>query len=122
MPSKKVVKKVVAKKSSKKTVKVTRPRVVTTEHVAEVFTTRPETSSTVSVPANSVALFVNGSSKGVVDTTGSRLGTFAISKAQHYGITSFSVYVDGIKADTGDKEKSLAGVAKIEIVSKDSRG
>lgn len=119
---KKGVKKVVAKKSVSKKATVTRPRAVSTAHVQEVFTTNPQQERTVEVPANSVALFVNGSNKGVVDTTGARLGTFAVAQAQRAGITSFSVYLDGIKADTGDKEKSLAGVSKIELVSKDARG
>lgn len=118
---KKVVKKL-GKVSSKKVVRPKKTVAVPAVTIAEVFTTRPESEATVNVPAHSVALFVNGRDKGIIDTTRQNLGAFAVAQAQRAGITSFSVYVDGVKADTGDKDKSLAGVKKIEIVSKDSRG
>ena len=127
MPTKKVVKKVVAKKSTKKTVAARVPAsekatTVPAVAIAEVFTTRPESQRTVEVPPHSVLLFVNGRDKGVTDTSNQTLGKFAVQHAQNAGITSFSLYVDGVKADTGDKDKSMSGMHKVELVSKDARG
>ena len=97
-------------------------KAVFTEHVSTVFSTAPETSDTVQVPEHSVALFVKGRSKGVVDTTGQRLGSFVTEHAQRAGIRSFSVYVDGLESNTSHKDQTMAGISKIEIVAKDARG
>lgn len=119
-PTKKVVRKVVAGKVSRKTVqKVKR---VSAEPVSEVFSTRPASESVVEVPAGTVALFVNGRQKGTVHIEGQKLGAFAVAAAQREGITSFSLYVDNQKATTRDKDKSMAQISKVEIVSKDARG
>ena len=111
-PKKKIVKKVV-----KKVVK----RAVTVP-VTEVFSTAPAAGESVSVPRNSVLLFVNGQEKGTIDTSGKKLGEFVTAQAQHAGIRTFSVYIDGRKADTSDSGKALTSVSKIELVAKDSRG
>ena len=122
MSVKKVVKKISAKKIVKSSSRVARPRVATTEHVSEVFTTRPQETERVEVPANSVQLFVNGRDRGVVNTSNQTLGEFAVYHAQQQGIKSFSLYADGAKMDTGDAKKSLAQISKVEIVTKDARG
>lgn len=113
MPAKK---KVVIKKNTvakKKTVPVP---------VTEVFSTAPAHGEAVSVPRNSVLLFVNGRDKGTVDTSGQKLGAFVTAQAQNAGIRTFSVYIDGRKADTSDANKTLTSVSKIELVAKDARG
>ena len=124
MPSKKAVRKVVVKKVGKSTKKatVTRPRAVSTVTVSELFTTRETAEPIVQVPANSVALFINGRSEGTVDTRGAKLKDFVVQHAQRKGITSFSVYVDGVKADTSVGANAMTGISKVELVSKDSRG
>lgn len=127
---KKVVKKVVRKVAAKagtiqkiaRPKKVAGPKEVIGVPVQEVFKTVPDAPSVVQVQPNSVLLFVNGRDKGTVDTTNQKLGEFVTAQAQRNGIRSFSVYVDGMKADTSDAIKSLTGVGKIEIVAKDARG
>lgn len=118
----KKAKKVVVRKTVAKKAKVTRPTAVSAAHVSEVFTTQPETARTIEVPTGSVALFINGRDKGLVDTHGQKLGAFAVRHADDAGIRSFSLYADGVKLDTGDKDRSLAGISKLEIVTKDARG
>ena len=125
MPTKAVksVKKVSAKKVKTSTKKAVRARVTTAEHpITEVFTTRPVEETTIEVPNGSVAVFVNGRSQGNVHSEGQKLGDFAVGVAQRAGITSFSIYADGVKMTSKDKDKSLAQITKIEIVAKDSRG
>ena len=111
-------KKIVIKKAVKK---VIRKKAVPVP-VTEVFSTAPVSNDTVSVPRNSVLLYVNGRDKGTVDTSGQKLGAFVTAQAQHAGIRTFSVYIDGRKADTSDAGKALTGVSKIELVAKDARG
>ena len=123
MATKKAVRKVVVKKVGKsKKAAVARPRAVSAVPVSELFTTRETAEPIVQVPANSVALFVNGRSEGTVDTHGKTLKEFVIQHAQRKGITSFSTYVDGVKADTSMGGNQMTGMSKVEIVSKDSRG
>lgn len=112
-----VKKKVVVKKKAATPVKRTIPVPVT-----EVFSTITPERETVSVPRNSVLLYVNGLEKGTVDTSGQKLGAFVTAQAQRAGIRTFSVYIDGRKADTSDAGKALTGVSKIELVAKDARG
>jgi transcriptional regulator with XRE-family HTH domain len=88
---------------------------------ARLQTHRRETAGIQPLSANSVALYVNGQSKGVVDTTGQTLIGFVTDICNRQGIRTFSVYVDGAKATTGQSQESLADVAKIEIVAKDAR-
>jgi hypothetical protein len=107
---------------TKKVVKVTVKRKATKKAVTEVFSTQPQEAAVVEVPKNAVLLYINGSDKGQVETTGQKLADFAVAQAQRYGIRTFSVYIDGRKADTSEADKSLATVKKLEIVAKDSRG
>ena len=95
-------------------------RSTTTAHVTEVFSTEPE--STVPVERGSIRLYVNGQDKGDVDCRGKKLKEFVIAKASSYGIRTFSVYVDGAKADTSMGNKAMSTWLKVEIVAKDSRG
>jgi len=115
---KKVVRKVVRRKPSGKAA----PAAVSLEPVSDLFSTRPETPETVQVPANAVILVVNGNNKGTMDTSGLKFGEFVIQHANRAGIRSFSVYVDGMKADTSYKEKPMTAFHKVEIVAKDQRG
>lgn len=106
MATKKVVKKAV-KKAVKKL-------------VGDVFDAT--TGTAVAVPRGTVRVYVNGDERGNVETTGRKLGEFAVSQAQNYGVRTFSVYADGRKVDTSEAGKSLAGITKLEIVAKDARG
>jgi hypothetical protein len=90
--------------------------------IKDVFNANPEQVHEVNVPVNSVALYVNGSSQGIVDTNGKTLETFVREVVNRAGIRTFSVYLDGARALTNQGNMSLAGVAKMEIVSKDTRG
>jgi hypothetical protein len=99
------------------------PKKVDTTPVKEVFSTQPPAQDEVEVPANSVMLLVNGSRKGLIDTTGMKLGQFVMAQAQRHSIRSFSVYVEGAKIDDSltQTNRLMAGIAKIEIVAKDAR-
>lgn len=68
-----------------------------------------------------VELVVNGSNKGSKNTNSQTLGQFVKSMAQYYGVRTFSVYVDGRKADTSESNAQIRAT-RIEIVAKDSRG
>ena len=122
MSTKKVVRKVVAKKVVKSTKKVARAKQVSGVPVTELFTTQETAEPIIQVPANSVALFVNGRDKGVIDTHGKKFKDFVVAQAEREGIRSFTVYADGIKTDTSWAEKSMSDIAKVELVTKDSRG
>jgi hypothetical protein len=118
----KAAKKVTARTATKRVATPKQPKTVTKDVVKEVFSTVPQARQTVEVPRNSVALFVNGTDKGLIDTTGQKLGEFAIAQAQRHGIRTFSMYVDGRKADSTDADKLMENFGKLEIVAKDSRG
>jgi len=118
MPTKTVVKK---KTAVKKIVKKAVKKAVAVP-VTEVFSTSPAHPETVSVPRNSVLLYVNGRKRGTIDTSGKKLGEFVTAQAQNAGIRTFSVYIDGRKADTSDANKTLENVSKVELVAKDARG
>jgi hypothetical protein len=113
---KKVIKKVVKKVAKKPAV-----RKVTTAAGSEIFDANADTGEE-KVPKNAVLVYINGSSQGQVDTTGQKLGEFVIAQAQRHGVRTFSVYVDGRKADTSENNKGLGSVSKVEIVAKDARG
>lgn len=122
MTSKKTVRKVTTKKVTKSKAATTRPRVVSATPVSELFTTRPENEGTIQVPTDSVSLWVNGRDKGITNTGGQTLASFVKGHANRQGITSFAVYVDGVKVDTGEGNKLMTGMRKVELVTKDSRG
>jgi uncharacterized protein YcgI (DUF1989 family) len=124
MPATKTKKKVVAaKKVGKSTKKVVRASSrVSAAPVSELFSTQASSERTIEVPSNSVALFINSVNKGIVDTEGKTVGDFVSFHAEREGIRSFSVYLDGVKVDTGDSGKRLSQFSKVELVRKDSRG
>ena len=88
--------------------------------VADVFTTEGE--GTIHVPAGSVHLVVNGTSRGLRSTDNMTFGEFARSQASQAGIKTFSLYADGSPVNVQDGGKRMTGVVKLEIVAKDSRG
>jgi len=117
----KVVKKAAKATARKKVVVKKAKRLIASSRVSEVFSTEPKPKREVEVPKGAVLLFVNGNSKGTVDTDGQNVGAFVVSQAQRYGVRSFSVYLDGVKANTGVASRSMSGFSKVEIVAKDSR-
>jgi hypothetical protein len=98
------------------------PQVVSAVPVSEVFQTNPAPAQQVEVEPNSALLFVNGSSRGHVETSGMTLGQFAVNHATRQGIRSFSLYANGQKVDTSQSNIPMTGIQKVEIVAKDSRG
>lgn len=69
-----------------------------------------------------VKLSINGQSQGKVPTEGKSLGDFVLAHVEKKGIASFSVFLDGTKADPDVSDQTLTGVKEVEIVVKDSRG
>jgi hypothetical protein len=137
MPTKKAVKKAASRTKKKEVKKRTRPapkveeveeqpaalpQVVSVAPVSELFDTSPAPAQQVEVEPNSALLFVNGSSRGHVETSGMTLGEFAINHANRQGIRSFSLYANGQKVDTSQSNIPMTGIHKVEIVAKDSRG
>lgn len=111
-----------AARPTAKRVSTSAAKTATTGTVQEVFTTQPQHEAAVSVEKGKVALYVNGNSRGQVDTNNKTLAEFVREKASNAGIRTFSVYVDGLKADTSMGGSKLDKFAKVEIVAKDARG
>jgi hypothetical protein len=97
-------------------------RVISAAPVTEVFKTHPGKEEPVTVRPNAVLLFINGRAQGEVDTTNKTLGEFAVEHASRAGIKSFSLNVDGAKADSTVMGNSMGEYTKVEIVAKDTRG
>lgn len=66
---------------------------------------------------------VNGETVSTEDQA-QTLGTLATKYSSRHGIKTFSVYVNGHKADTADGSKTLdaLGATEVDFVAKDARG
>ena len=111
-----------ADKSTAKSGKSSAKRIVTVAPVKETFTTGGGKPETVKVARNSVVLLINGRDKGVVDTTGTKMREFVEARAKAAGIRTFTVYLDGQKANTSMGGMPMSRFGKVEILAKDSRG
>lgn len=82
-----------------------------------------EQNGTTNFPAGEVEILINGSSKGKVTVNNQTLGQMIRAQAKTYGLRTFSVYVDGRKADTSDSAiDQLCKANQIDLVAKDARG
>jgi hypothetical protein len=70
-----------------------------------------------------IAVKVNGETVGTAQGTDT-LGSIANRYASQHSLKTFSVLVNGAKADTSAGSKTLAdlGATSVELVAKDSRG
>lgn len=69
-----------------------------------------------------IEVVINGNSSSVEVSPGTTLIDFVTEQAQGAGIRTFSVYIDGQKADTSQAGKDITTASKVEIVAKDARG
>ena len=113
---------VAARVAAKTTAKATPKTVQAPLPVKEVFSTDAQEAHRVEVPAGNVALFINGTSRGLKQPGNTKLIDFVRGECNNAGIRTFSVYLDGAKATTAQGNDTLAGVSKVEIISKDARG
>lgn len=86
------------------------------------FSTTPTEQLVRQVPAGHILLFVNGREQGTVDVRNKTIGAFVKETAENKGMRSFSVYADGEKLKVSKANSTFAGVQKLELVAKDSRG
>jgi len=68
-----------------------------------------------------VAVKVNGEVVGGASPS-EPLGVVADRYASQFGLRAYSVLVDGCKATTGQRDRTLTGARTIELVAKDARG
>src|SRR5260370_4828938 len=68
-----------------------------------------------------VAVKVNGEVGGGASPS-EPLGVVADRYASQFGLRAYSVLVDGCKATTGQRDRTLTGARTIELVAKDARG
>lgn len=81
--------------------------------MGEIFTTTPQKKQ--------VSLSFNGGAAALVDAEGS-VRDFAVKHATSMGIRTFSLYLDGDKADTDMGGDLIDSYNTVEIVTKDARG
>ncbi len=119
MATTKTKKKVIVKKrAAKKVEAVPVPEAVqASSSTNDVFSTE-----VVEVRPNSALVFINAESKGTFDSSNQTIIEFAMKHANLAGVHNFSLYANGQKLSKQEAALPASNFAKIEIVSKDSRG
>ncbi len=96
--------------------------VVVAAPVQETFVTTPQPAPTETIPRLEVLVYVSGQSRGRRAHNNRPMAEFARSIASEFGIRTFSVYLDEVKANTSMGAMTMDNFGKLEIVPKDSRG
>ncbi len=118
MATTKTKKKVIVKKRAAKKVEAPVPQAVqASSSTNDVFSTE-----VVEVRPNSALVFINAESKGTFDSSNQTIIEFAMKHANLAGVHNFSLYANGQKLSKQEAALPASNFAKIEIVSKDSRG